>query len=127
MFPLPSFNSTAPRRVPAKAGVNLTSTVQDCPELYVVLPAQVPVPASAKSSPETPVVSTAVEPRVTDPLKLKIVLMVGLEVPMLTDPKLPPGNTSSTTLLFTSLAYTLPAWSNATPQGLLTLPSDTIA
>ena len=57
--------------------------------------AQVPVPASVKSSPVAPCVTTAVEPRVPPFTKTKVSGVTELGVPMLTDPKFAGGGAAT--------------------------------
>jgi hypothetical protein len=87
VFPELSLSTTAPKRLPADLGVNVTFTVQLCPAEYVVFAVQVSEPASEKSRPAAPNVSMAVDSSV--PLATKV-MATGIEelvVPTFTEPK----------------------------------------
>ena len=66
-------------------------TVQVWPAEYAMLAVHVPVPASAKSSPVAPCVSTVVDPSVPPLTMVKVRGITGLVVPMFTAPKLVSG------------------------------------
>ena len=70
--------------MPALVGVKVAFTVQVSPVLYtwlVALVVQLPVPASAKSSPGAPWVSTFGTPIEPSELKVKVSVIASLVVP----------------------------------------------